>query len=521
MTITTSRPCAHRGFAMLLVLISLAVATILATSYLASRDTSLLIGENISAGSSARSAALATINAGVAILETETDWRNGHTSGVVFTNAALAGASVDLKFMDLTTGAPPTDDTTDVEITATAAVDGVEETVVAHAFVPLADPDPDLDLSEFVVFAKDRLRVEDTSLIARWVNSPHAALKRGLAIGTLNTTAGAIELSDYAVAIDGTAYSSPGASSLIVSNSGPGKLRVIGLPDTVLVPAPPSPPLSLALLSTGDLLRNGAHVTISADRRVNKLTMRNGSVLSLQGPMTLIADDTVTIELGGKINVSGAVTIIAMKNVEIKSDARIELQDGATLTAHIADAFTLQNADVDAVGATRDATGDAGWIDPARVTFFEYNPSGMMPWRLDVGAVFKGSIYAPSNSVELSGGSAIYGRVTAFEVTVHNGSAIYYDHGLDTRNGYIPEESPIYDDDDEVDPIIETNATSLDPVTLTLVNTLLKASRVSIAPVVGVNDPTPRTVDVTYEIVSMSSPTASWESKGEMIPGEE
>ena len=55
----------RRGIAMMLVLISLALATILASAYLASRDNSLAIGRNATASAAARWAALSALEIGV------------------------------------------------------------------------------------------------------------------------------------------------------------------------------------------------------------------------------------------------------------------------------------------------------------------------------------------------------------------------------------------------------------------------------------------------------------------------
>ena len=71
----------RRGLAMLLVLVSLMLATIMATAYLASRDNSLPIGDNIEAATAARWAALSALDTTQALLETETDWRTADPQG--------------------------------------------------------------------------------------------------------------------------------------------------------------------------------------------------------------------------------------------------------------------------------------------------------------------------------------------------------------------------------------------------------------------------------------------------------
>ena len=71
----------RRGLAMLLVIISVIIATVLATAYLASRDNSLPIGDNAKSAASARWSALSSIDVAIAVIETRTDWRTADPTG--------------------------------------------------------------------------------------------------------------------------------------------------------------------------------------------------------------------------------------------------------------------------------------------------------------------------------------------------------------------------------------------------------------------------------------------------------
>ena len=95
---------------MMMVLVSLALATILASAYLASRDNSVVIGQNATASAAARWAALSAMETTVAVLQTETDWRTNHIDGVLIENYPLAGALITITARDQETGAPPTTD---------------------------------------------------------------------------------------------------------------------------------------------------------------------------------------------------------------------------------------------------------------------------------------------------------------------------------------------------------------------------------------------------------------------------
>ncbi|MCZ6811090.1 MAG: hypothetical protein O7D97_03725, partial [Planctomycetota bacterium] len=99
----------RRGLAMLLVLVGLMIGTILATAYLASRDNSAAIGENIAAAARARWGAASALELGIAIMQTQTDWRTSHINGKLLDDYSfLAGATIDLDIIDLQTALPPT-----------------------------------------------------------------------------------------------------------------------------------------------------------------------------------------------------------------------------------------------------------------------------------------------------------------------------------------------------------------------------------------------------------------------------
>jgi len=177
---------------MMLVLVSLALATILASAYLASRDNSLLIGQNSTASAAARWAALSALETSVAVMQTKTDWRINHLNGVLLDNYPLAGATVTVTIRDTETGAPPTGLSEYLELTATASVDvdgdgrtdGIQ-TATFEAYVPNETEDRvAMDLAEFAVLARDDIWLTGTSTLARWPGAPLSGLGRRVAIGT-------------------------------------------------------------------------------------------------------------------------------------------------------------------------------------------------------------------------------------------------------------------------------------------------------------------------------------------------
>ena len=115
---TAGRSSARRGVAMLLVIISLAFATIAAVAYLASRDNSSMIGTNIASGAQSRWAAESALDTVEALLQTETDWRTAHNDGVLFSDLNMGDAVVTVYLQDIHTLTPPTATTEFVQATA-------------------------------------------------------------------------------------------------------------------------------------------------------------------------------------------------------------------------------------------------------------------------------------------------------------------------------------------------------------------------------------------------------------------
>jgi hypothetical protein len=211
----------RRGLAMMMVLVSLALATILSTAYLTSRDNSLAIGLNSTAAARARWAALSALEMAVAVLQTETDWRNNHTNGVLLDSYPLAGATITITVRDMETDAPPTDTSEYLELTATASVDidndgradGVQETKI-EAYVPrVAGNRVAIDLAEFAIFVEDDIILNDSATVARWATAPLSGLGRRIQLGTQASASSSVDVRDTAVCIDTTVYYQTGASS--------------------------------------------------------------------------------------------------------------------------------------------------------------------------------------------------------------------------------------------------------------------------------------------------------------------
>jgi hypothetical protein len=212
--------------------------------------------------------------------------------------------------------------------------------------------------------------------------------------------------------------------------------------------------------------------------------------------------------------------------------ASIELKAGAKLTLFVrgdgATAVDLKDAYIGNLRAdsTRDATGKSPYMDPERALIFSMPASSPKPWLLDRNTVVKASVYAPdASSFTLSQQSAVYGRVASRVVAMTGDAALFYDPSLNDRVGYCYSGSALWDTNDRLKNEFKTLA-SLDASLLqsiadtlgTIIAALTKgdpaykpASSPTAPPAVGPTDPTPRPIEVEYELVTFGNALDAWE----------
>ena len=121
----------HRGVALLMALFALGVAATAGTSFVKSRDHSVMVGRSMGEAARARLAAaegLAISREVLANIFQQPDvtlasqWRAQLADGVLLTNYQINGATLNVTVADLTTGAAPTISTTEFKATITVTV---------------------------------------------------------------------------------------------------------------------------------------------------------------------------------------------------------------------------------------------------------------------------------------------------------------------------------------------------------------------------------------------------------------
>jgi len=521
----------RRGVAMLLVLISMMTATILTVAYLASRDNSAVIGENVASSAAARWAAESGLEVGAAVLQTRADWRNSHTNGKLIDDLALGGGSVDIDLLDMGTGMPPSDTTENVQMTSTAVVDGVQQVSTAVAWVPPPTSAVDIDLSEFAIFGSDRVVISGDATVMRWPMAPLAKLGAPVTIGTQSTSSSTITINNNAAIIDGRVYSAPSPSGSLVSSGNDTVLAVTALKDIMPMPKPPAPgvadPPAVSLALALNLL--GGITSQVADRRVSNASLSGGAVRTLQGNVTLVSDTDLNLTNNAKLVIDGDVRVVVFDDLIMQS-ASIELKPGASLKLYVGDQLGLTDSYIGDVLATniRDNTGKANYLDPERITVYRIPTlTTSTDWVLGGNSVVKGSVYGKDVRFRVRSTSALYGRVAATEVEVTDQGALFYDPVLNSRTGYTERASALFNPDATLKAAFKT-VTSLDTSTLQSLadsvslhvkspydrNTLIWSSTAaSDTPVaVAPTQPTPRPVRISWQMTSYGSSVNTWET---------
>jgi hypothetical protein len=512
---------------MLLVLISLMTATIMATAYLSSRDNSPIIGDNVASAAAARWTALSGLELGVAILQTESNWRTAHVNGRLLEGQALGAGSFDLDLIDLATNAPPGEDTREVEMTATARVNGVAQVATARATIlgGGANDPIDVDLREFALFAWDEITLRDRALVTRWPGAALSELGAGLAMGVGGTSAGTVEVSNEAVAIDTSVYHGPGASGSLVLNGSELPIDQVGLLDPLPAPLPPDPNVAPpgGAGPVVDIDANGDVITVNADARWGTVDL-SASTRVVSGDVTVVAEGALRLDSASTLRIDGHVRLVAFDDLRLVSSS-IELTEGSSLSLFVGHDLQLTNGyigDQPEAGAVNDNTGGAAWVDPARLEIYEM--SAGRTWQITGQSVVKGTIYAPRTTVGMDGQAALYGSMTAYEATLAGYSALFYDPGLDEHMGFTNLASKAYNADGTMLEAIRT-LPSLNEADLllaaALTGTHISAGSYSTAdsmmgsveppPPVAEDQPTPRPVLVEFEFTGFGTTVSEWE----------
>jgi hypothetical protein len=257
--------------------------------------------------------------------------------------------------------------------------------------------------------------------------------------------------------------------------------------------------------------------------------LSSGASRRLSGTIDFVSDGGLTLQSGAKLLVNGTVKMVVLGDLMIDNGS-IELGPTGKLTLYVGDKVDIRDGYIGDVrtDTTRDITGKASWIDPERVKIFRLPQyTGSTNWNLDNNSVVKGSLYAPGATLSIVKQSAAYGRVAAQRVVIADQGAVFYDPGLDEKLGFTTFTSSLYDDSTgrlksefktlaSLDTsVLQSIADATGATVKSVLNGLLNIQPTSPPAddpdVVPPTEPTPRPIEIEYQLVSFGTDLEAWE----------
>jgi len=483
-TLRVRRPSqrSRRGVALLLVMVAMAAAVTLAGAFLVSRRNSVGIAKNVVRAAQARWAAKSAAEYAIAALQTSVNWFDADPT--TFIPNIVFGPGQAAVYVTNLAGGPPTPTDADLVVTALAAVNGVivrEQTIVNYksGFATRDAFDP--RLSEFAAYTVKATTVDSTASILAWGASPNYFAGRPVKIGGAYTAAMDAAFDPNAAVLSAGLYVPETAALSLQSMIGAQPFETGGLLPTFVKVAPASLPAAFAALPV---------VSPNPVVVVNKQTVAPGAYSSTLAVIGSAAEatldggaggamysfDQLTIDSQGVLKIKGDVKVFVNGDMSVQNNAAIELDKNAVAEFYVGGDVDVDNAVVGfnrsvARQATRQVDDVASSYAPAeQMQLYPLRrdiPGGQAPSRirLDNGSLTRMVVVAPTADVRLDNGSALFGRVTGYTLSMYNGASILYDTALDKGVGVTETSGPLYDENGDLLPELQTLLASFDPDT--------------------------------------------------------
>lgn len=449
----------RRGVAMLLVLVALGAATVMGSAYVASREAAPVIAANAEVSSNAKWAAQSGANLAVAILQTSLPIDADLDEGAIVSGVSFNLAESDA-FVTNASGQPITGADRFVLVNAlgdAGRIGSIQQRRVVRRPTNHVTQALDPHLRDFAVYAVDRARFESGAFVAPWPDSV-----RGPALYT----------ADIAVGFSGSARLSsagsqpmPGAR-LVLNDAATESLRTAAASTHfagVIETEARFPRASVRVPAELDAIPAGllGVSSLSSLLPATVLSASNASVSASGGGVVTFnaanGRDYSVFNLtanNGTIRIVGDVRILVRNDLDLLDRSAIDLAPGARLEIYVRDDVTISNSVVGFPKTTgnntfRHYSNLTGVFDSSRARIFVVDPSAGgeadQLVALSGRALLAAEIHAPAAAVDITGDSAIIGRVTAYDFRLRNNSIIFYDHALNRGGGLADTTGPLYD----------------------------------------------------------------------------
>lgn len=501
----------RRGVAMLLALCAVATVTIVTASYVASRESAPLIGDNALHNVVAKWANTSAGDLAVAALETGLDPASLADPAKFMDSMTVAGADVKVSVTDAN-GDPPPADATEVVVTITATKDGLTSTSQRIVKLPPQEEPVgdalDPELNEFGVYARSWLTVESGAVLGPWQVCPNPMGDVNVGLGF--TSDSALEVSASAGLVSTKLFVPSAAASTLKSRIGAGSFAGGAvLPDGVPLlgdPVPSQYATSTVQTLTGLILSLSSRLLNAGTYQ--DLTITSSKVITMSGSPAFYSCNDLIIENSGVLLISGDITIYVRDDLIVQSLGAIELADASSrVRIIVTDDLTVDNG---GVGVSRTVARDANravwsaaYIDPSRVQIIGLSSAqgGTVGanYYIRGKSVVCAAIHSPNANIDVSGSASLAGRATADVLRVRTGSCVMVDASLNKQTGFTVADGPLYKSagvlKDSVATVLSniTASTTIADLEATMAVAFATDDSVKVEPVDG--DVTPRTAD--------------------------
>ena len=469
----------RRGIAMMLVLGMLAAVTVLTAAAISSQQNAPEAGVNATSEVQARWSAESAASLAVAVLETNFDYSG--TNAEMMAKQLLANGLADVRITTVDGRVPTTDDL-ELLLISSATVNGVAKEVRKRiTLVPAVPLDEALDplLREFAVVAARSLSLEDSARVGQWGLSPAAGTKP-VSVGAFGSLSSNVSLGASPSLSRVALFTDVSADAALATRTGSSDLASGGRPIPYDVPPVPelvpAPFAGLPVAAPADIVLSGGSTDVTlptggkyADLRVLagatvRLNSANGTHYSFE---SLVLDDSAVLV------VQGPLLIETRTAFAVSNRSAVALGDaGSALAVFTKGDVLVSDSGVGvppsvARDSARTPASLTGYINPARLRLCTQpatvGGAASPQVRFSNGSMLVGCIVAPNADLAMRHGSMIFGRVTAHDLAVREGSAIFYDPALDKGTGYTSDKSVLFASGGTAVPEITTVLSSFTP----------------------------------------------------------
>ncbi|MDP7008617.1 MAG: hypothetical protein QGI78_03500 [Phycisphaerales bacterium] len=501
----------RRGIALMFVMVAILVIGTMSVAYFGSRDNSVAISSNIESAARARAVAESGLEVAVAILETNINWQTEHIDGLLVSDLQVGDGIITIAILDHETHLPPTEETSEVEITITSTVNQVSQSTQAIATVIPNEEEYDVDYSEYAAFATSTIEIDDVASIQTWQASPLSLQNNPLRIATLATNPLSVEIESPFQRSTLELHTRNNASSMVASSNVD---RQTFTSDPVL-PDPPTAPIEGTPFTLSSNSESSFFGRSSVSDWIRNFAFGNSQ--SSEGNRNMIVQqgvyntDSVHLGFGTTIEIQGDVTLTVEHDLSL-SGASILLGESATLTIHVGG-----DVDIHSSYIGNEQRSIQSWMDTTRVQLYGH---GSNDWEVGGISTLKAELYAPQSDVSIEGVTTLCGRIAAEEISMQDASRLLYDTSLD-HGGYADHSSPLYNENGEVHPELAT-ITQLDAGLIDSVIDSIRATPYETASSHWrdwKDQPTERPNEVIFMLMMYGADTSRWELFAQQVRG--